>query len=158
MCRESGESGVLRLAILLMLGVRYGCDFNIANSTGAPGQMKVSQGVAIWAVLTSGCFCFKDFLEVFLLFILDPAVVEKEDGFILGCEAHGDNVDSFIFTDLRLWHTERTNFVILTSFFRVVSLYFPPLPWAEIAELKCSVPKGLGLFLFPVLQSPSGLI
>lgn len=119
---------MLRLAALLMLGVRYDCGFSIANSTGVPVQKKVSQDVATGAGLTSECFCFKDFLEVFPLFVLDPEALGKEDGFILCCEDHGENVSSFPFNDFEPWHTKRTSSVILTSLFGFVSLYFLPLP------------------------------
>lgn len=113
------------------------CGCNIANKAGAPVQMKVSQGLAMRAVLTIWCSCFKDLLGDLTLFVLEcTGLMEKECGLksslvldgVLGCEGHGDKVSSFPLTDFRAWHTERTNFIILTSFFRFTSLSFPPLP------------------------------
>ena len=75
---------------------------------------------------------------------------------ILGCEDHRDKEVSFSLSALQLWHTKTTNFVILTSRLRFMSLSFPPL--SGHFRLKCSVPKGMDLFLFPGPTLPVGLI
>ena len=139
------------------------CGCNTANRTGAPVQIRVSPGVAAWAVLTTGCSCFKDFTGVLTLLVLTcTELMETECGLkmvpvldgILACEDHGNKVALFPSADLALWHTKRTNCVILTSFFRFVSLSFPPLFRAGIAGLKFSVPKDPDLSSLPVPQSP----
>lgn len=103
---------------------------------------------------------FKGFFGILTLLILTSAVVVREkegilemapvlDG-ILGCETHGEKAASFPLTGLAPWHTERTRFVILASFFRFVSLSFPPLPstcWN--CGVKVYDPKGPGSVLVP---------
>lgn len=127
---------------------------------GTPVLIRTSQDVFTWAVLTTGCSSFNDFRGSLTLLILTSAVEvrENESGLemvpvrdeILGCETHGEKVASFPLAGLALWHTERTRFVILASFFRFVSLSFPPLPSTHWnCGVKVYHPKGPGSVLVP---------
>lgn len=119
--------------------------------------MKVSRGMGMWAVLTTGSSCFKDFPGVLSLVVLRDAVLMEIEGCleevpvldrIPGCG--GIKVSSFPLTGFGLCHTKRTNLVILTSFFRFASLSFPSLPsvsWS--CRFKVYGPKGPGPILAP---------
>lgn len=122
-------------------------------------QTKVSQGMGMGAILTTGSSCFKDFPGVFSLLVLRDAVLMDIEccleaipvlDRVPGWGGHGIKVSSFPLAGFGLCHTKRTNLVILTSFFRFVFLSFPSLPcmsWS--CRFKVYSPKGPGPVLAP---------
>lgn len=137
------------------------CDLELqyCKQEGTRVLIRMSQDVFMRAVLTTGCSSLKDFLGILTFFIFTSAVVvrEKEGGLetvpvLDGILTHGDKVASFPLASLAPWHTERTRFVILASFFRFVSLSFSALPSTRWnCGVKVYNPKGPGAVLVPNL-------